>query len=77
MTNIGTTRSSVAFLVEVLVMIAREPDEHISEAGLGERGRFEQRVRRNPTSAASTTPSAPITNGHQPLPAESPPPPTR
>ncbi len=46
MTNIGTTRSSVAFLVEVLVKIARELDERISEMGLGERERFEQRVRR-------------------------------
>jgi arginine decarboxylase len=46
MTNIGTTRSSVAFLVEVLVKIARELAEHISEMGLGERGRFEQKVRR-------------------------------
>jgi len=46
MTNIGTTRSSVAFLVEVLVKIARELDEQISEMGLGERSRFEQRVRR-------------------------------
>ncbi|WP_123023204.1 aminotransferase class I/II-fold pyridoxal phosphate-dependent enzyme [Mycolicibacterium stellerae] len=46
MTNIGTTRSSVAFLVEVLVKIAGELDERISEMGLGERDRFEQRVRR-------------------------------
>ncbi|HEX4587381.1 MAG TPA: ornithine decarboxylase, partial [Mycobacterium sp.] len=46
MTNIGTTRSSVAFLVEVLVKIAGELDEHISEMGLGERSRFQQRVRR-------------------------------
>src|SRR6201991_3898053 len=46
MTNIGTTRSSVAFLVEVLVKIAGELDERISEMGLGERSRFEQRVRR-------------------------------
>ena len=45
MTNIGTTRSSVAFLVELLVKIAGELDEHISEMGLGERSRFEQRVR--------------------------------
>ncbi len=44
MTNIGTTRSSVAFLVEVLVKIARELDERISEMGLGERARFEERV---------------------------------
>ena len=46
MTNIGTTRSSVAFLVEVLVKIAGELDERISEMGLGERARFEQRVHR-------------------------------
>jgi arginine decarboxylase len=46
MTNIGTTRSSVAFLVEVLVKIAGELDKHISEMGLGERSRFEQRVSR-------------------------------
>ena len=45
MTNIGTTRSSVAFLVELLVKIAGELDEQISEMGLGERSRFEQRVR--------------------------------
>src|SRR6202007_1616233 len=37
MTNIGTTRSSVAFLVEVLVKIARELDTRVSEMGLGER----------------------------------------
>ena len=53
MTNIGTTRSSVAFLVEVLVKIARELDERISEMGLGERGRFEQRVRRLTASSTS------------------------
>jgi len=53
MTNIGTTRSSVAFLVEVLVKIAGELDEYISEMGLGERGRFEQRVRRLTTPSSS------------------------
>jgi arginine decarboxylase len=53
MTNIGTTRSSVAFLVEVLVKIATELDEAVSEMGLGERGRFEQKVRRLTTSSAS------------------------
>lgn len=53
MTNIGTTRSSVAFLVEVLVKIARELDERISEMGLGERSRFEQRIRR--LTAATTS----------------------
>jgi arginine decarboxylase len=44
MTNIGTTRSSVAFLVEVLVNIARELDQDISEMSLGEREHFEQAV---------------------------------
>lgn len=53
MTNIGTTRSSVAFLVEVLVKIAAELDESVSEMGLGERSRFEQKVRRLTTSSAS------------------------
>lgn len=52
MTNIGTTRSSVAFLVEVLVKIARELDERISEMGLGERSRFEQKVHRLTTHSA-------------------------
>jgi arginine decarboxylase len=46
MTNIGTTRSSVAYLVEVLVKIAGELDERISEMGLGERSRFEHTVHR-------------------------------
>ena len=53
MTNIGTTRSSVAFLVEVLVKIAGELDERISEMGLGERSRFEQTVRRLTTNSTS------------------------
>jgi arginine decarboxylase len=46
MTNIGTTRSSVAFLVEVLVNIARELDQNISEMSLGEREHFAQAVYR-------------------------------
>jgi arginine/lysine/ornithine decarboxylase len=46
MTNIGTTRSSVAFLVEVLVNIARELDQDISEMSHGEREHFEQAVYR-------------------------------
>jgi len=46
MTNIGTTRSSVAFLVEVLVSIARELDESVSEMSLGERQHFEKAVYR-------------------------------
>lgn len=53
MTNIGTTRSSVAFLVEVLVRIAREIDTEIDEMGLAERARFEQKVRK--LTAPSTT----------------------
>ncbi|MFM8598781.1 MAG: aminotransferase class I/II-fold pyridoxal phosphate-dependent enzyme [Mycobacterium sp.] len=52
MTNIGTTRSSVAFLVEVLVKIASELEEHITEMGLSERGRFEDKVRRLTTNTA-------------------------
>jgi arginine decarboxylase len=46
MTNIGTTRSSVAFLVEVLVNIAGELDERESEMSLAERARFEKKVHR-------------------------------
>jgi arginine decarboxylase len=46
MTNIGTTRSSVAFLVEVLVNIARELDQDISEMSLGEREHFARAVYR-------------------------------
>jgi arginine decarboxylase len=52
MTNIGTTRSSVAFLVEVLVKIAGELDEGVAEMSLGERGRFEAQVRRLTTNSA-------------------------
>ncbi len=43
---IGTTRSSVAFLVEVLVNIVRELDQDISELSLGEREHFERAVHR-------------------------------
>ena len=46
MTNIGTTRSSVAFLVEVLVTIASELDERLSDMSLAERTRFEEKVRK-------------------------------
>ncbi|MFT4088231.1 MAG: ornithine decarboxylase [Gordonia sp. (in: high G+C Gram-positive bacteria)] len=56
MTNIGTTRSSVAFLVEVLVKIAREIDDDVFEMGLAERARFEQRVRKL-TSSSSVQPN--------------------
>ncbi len=53
MTNIGTTRSSVAFLVEVLVKIARELDDAVGDMGLGERSRFEQKVRKLTASTAA------------------------
>ncbi|MDF0528761.1 ornithine decarboxylase [Tsukamurella sp. 8F] len=55
MTNIGTTRSSVAFLVEVLVKLAREIDTEVDEMSLSERARFEQNVRRL-TSPTTTQP---------------------
>ncbi len=44
MTNIGTTRSSVAYLIEVLVRIAQELDAELDEASPMERKRFEARV---------------------------------
>ncbi|MFX0540433.1 aminotransferase class I/II-fold pyridoxal phosphate-dependent enzyme [Roseovarius sp. S4756] len=44
MTNIGTTRSSVAYLIEVLVEIARELDELQDDASMMERRGFERRV---------------------------------
>ncbi|MEZ5923320.1 MAG: aminotransferase class I/II-fold pyridoxal phosphate-dependent enzyme [Hyphomicrobiaceae bacterium] len=45
MTNIGTTRSSVAYLIEVLVEIARQLDERLDDASRMERLAFERRVR--------------------------------
>ncbi|SLN61540.1 aminotransferase class I/II-fold pyridoxal phosphate-dependent enzyme [Oceanibacterium hippocampi] len=45
MTNIGTTRSSVAYLIEVLVEVAREIDDQIEDASPTERKVFERRVR--------------------------------
>ena len=44
MTNIGTTRSSVAYLVEVLVKIAQDLDELLDDASKMERLAFERRV---------------------------------
>lgn len=44
MTNIGTTRSSVAYLIEVLVKIATELDELLDDASKMERMAFERRV---------------------------------
>ncbi|RMF34853.1 MAG: ornithine decarboxylase, partial [Alphaproteobacteria bacterium] len=44
MTNIGTTRSSVAYLIEVLVEIAKELDDLIDDASRMERLSFDKRV---------------------------------
>ncbi|NND91069.1 MAG: aminotransferase class I/II-fold pyridoxal phosphate-dependent enzyme [Granulosicoccus sp.] len=44
MTNIGTTRSSVAYLIEVLVEIARDLDDLLDDASKMERLSFERRV---------------------------------
>ncbi len=45
MTNIGTTRSSVAYLIEVLVEIAKGLDELLDDASKMERKSFERRVK--------------------------------
>ncbi len=45
MTHIGTTRSSVAYLIEVLVKIAKELDESLGDLGPAERRLQEKRVR--------------------------------
>ena len=45
MTNIGTTRSSVAFLIEVLVKIATELDQAREDAGRVERRIIEKRIK--------------------------------
>jgi arginine decarboxylase len=55
MTNIGTTRSSVAYLIEVLVKIAREFEEVQADMSLAERAAHESAVRRL-TSASAPLP---------------------
>ncbi|MEO7246589.1 MAG: ornithine decarboxylase, partial [Rubrivivax sp.] len=45
MTNIGTTRSSIAYLIEVLVRVAQELDAELDEASAMERKGFDRRVR--------------------------------
>ncbi len=45
MTNIGTTRSSVAYLIEVLVKIAQELDDLLDEASKMEKLSFAKRVK--------------------------------
>ncbi len=54
MTTIGTTRSSVAYLIEVLVSIARELDHQIIDMSPAERAAHERAVQR------LTSPSAPL-----------------
>ena len=61
MTTIGTTRSSVAYLIEVLVTIARDLDDQVVGMSPAERAAHERAVlrltaprRRCPTSAAFT-----------------------
>ncbi|BAT59093.1 lysine decarboxylase, inducible [Variibacter gotjawalensis] len=55
MTNIGSTRSSVAYLIEVLVKIAREADQRIADMSGIERRIHEKKVRS-------------LTHEHPPLP---------
>lgn len=45
MTNIGTTRSSVAYLIEVLVEIAKDLDDLLDDASRMERMSFDRRVK--------------------------------
>ncbi len=45
MTNIGTTRSSIAYLIEVLVRIASDLDAQLEDASPMERRAFDRRVR--------------------------------
>jgi arginine decarboxylase len=54
MTNIGTTRSSVAYLIEVLVKIARDIDARLAEMGPGEQSAHARAVLRQ------TSPCAPL-----------------
>jgi arginine/lysine/ornithine decarboxylase len=54
MTTIGTTRSSVAYLIEVLVAIARELDARVADMNPAERATHERAVLR------LTAPSAPL-----------------
>jgi len=54
MTTIGTTRSSVAYLIEVLVTIARELDVQLADMSPTERAGHERAVQR------LTAPSAPL-----------------
>ena len=68
MTNIGTTRSSIAYLIEVLVKIAAELDDRLDDASNVEKRIFERKVKALRedlppcrTSVVSTTRSASAT----------------
>ena len=52
MTNIGTTRSSVAYLVEVLVKFARELDNQLADMSQTERADHDRDVERLTTASA-------------------------
>jgi arginine decarboxylase len=56
MTHIGTTRSSVAYLIEVLVEIVRELDDKLADAGPRDAAAHQEEVRR------LTVPGAPLPN---------------
>jgi arginine decarboxylase len=56
MTNIGTTRSSVAYLIEVLVTLVRELSDQITDMSPRQRADQEQRV------LSLTNPAAPLPN---------------
>jgi arginine decarboxylase len=52
MTHIGTTRSSVAFLIEILVQMVRELDEQIADMSPRNRAAHDDTVRRLTNAAA-------------------------
>src|SRR6185312_7591310 len=54
MTNIGTTRSSVAYLIEVLVTLVRELVDHVTDMSPRQRADHEQKV------LSLTNPAAPL-----------------
>ena len=56
MTNIGTTRSSVAYLIEVLVTLVRELVDHVTDMSPRQRADHEQKV------LSLTNPAAPLPN---------------
>ena len=70
MTNIGTTRSSVAYLIEVLVKIARELDENIGEMSLNERASHEYAVRRLTRASAPLPDFSSFHEAFRPMPTD-------